>query len=90
MDLVLWIDIFEVSISIANLRNELKCILKATLEIKFSGVAFLFYNLLILFYQIVDYFDKMYCILSKRWYYIVVRKNKRNRGKQNGIQNLRR
>ena len=40
MDLVLWIDIFEVSISIANLRNELKCILKATLEIKFSGVAF--------------------------------------------------
>lgn len=43
MDLVLWIDIFEVSISIANLRNELKCILKATLEIKFSGVAFFAY-----------------------------------------------
>ena len=40
MDLVLWIDIFEVSMSIANLRNELKCVLKATLEIKFSGVAF--------------------------------------------------
>ena len=40
MDLVLWIDIFEVSMSIVNLRNELKCVLKATLEIKFSGVAF--------------------------------------------------
>ena len=40
MDLVLWIDIFEVSMSIANLRNELKHVLKATLEIKLSGVAF--------------------------------------------------
>ena len=39
-ELVPWIDIFEVSISIANLRNELKCVLKATVEIEFSGVAF--------------------------------------------------
>ena len=31
VDLVLWIDIFEASISIANLRNELKCVLRATL-----------------------------------------------------------
>ena len=39
---------------------------------------FLFYSLLILFYQIVNYFTKMYCILSKKWYYIVVRKLERS------------
>ena len=31
-----------------------------------------------LFYQIVNYFTKMYCILSKKWYYLVVRKLERS------------
>ena len=63
MDLVLWIDIFEVSISIANLRNELKCILKATLEIKFSGVAFFVLKIYVIIEknQSLTLMDMSYC-----------------------------